>query len=226
MKDNKGFTVIESLLILVIVGMLGGLGWYVWNAHNKSIDSLTNADSANSSVVKYSKKPAAVKDPTADWTAYSSKNGQFSLKYPKSWVQPTNKEACNSDLFDRSLYLGPDSDSVLKCATEYFGQIWIGSVDGDKKSSYDLGTGYENIVKKDVTVNGVTGQRISGVAVAPSGDLPFAPLKGTIEVHYIFYTKGITYSASYTQAPAGNNPSSDVLSDFDLVVTKTLKFSS
>ena len=52
MKKQSGFTLIEGLLILVIVGLLGGTGWYVWNAHNKANDTLTNADAANSSTAR------------------------------------------------------------------------------------------------------------------------------------------------------------------------------
>ena len=43
MKNQKGFTIIEGLLILVIVGLIGGVGWYVWQAKEKSDKSLDNA---------------------------------------------------------------------------------------------------------------------------------------------------------------------------------------
>jgi cytoskeletal protein RodZ len=55
MKNNKGFAVIEGLLILVIIAILGGTGWYVYQAHNNATNTLTNADAANSSAANYSK---------------------------------------------------------------------------------------------------------------------------------------------------------------------------
>jgi hypothetical protein len=49
MKINeKGFSAVEGLLILIIVSIIGGAGWYVWNANNKAQDSLDNADASSS----------------------------------------------------------------------------------------------------------------------------------------------------------------------------------
>lgn len=42
---QSGFTVIEVLLILIIVGLIGGTGWYVWHANNnanKNLDIAAN----------------------------------------------------------------------------------------------------------------------------------------------------------------------------------------
>src|SRR3989344_2360709 len=113
MKNQKGFSLVEGLLILVIVGLLGGTGWYVWNARTKTTDTLNNTDKASSSVSKYPKKEvqnssAATKDPTSDWTAYSNKEGSFSLKHPKSWIEASNPQFCTPGL----LLLGSDSKSV------------------------------------------------------------------------------------------------------------------
>ncbi len=35
-KNQAGFSVIESVLILVIVGMVGLVGWFVWQSENKT----------------------------------------------------------------------------------------------------------------------------------------------------------------------------------------------
>ncbi|MBI2589068.1 hypothetical protein HYW35_02610 [Candidatus Saccharibacteria bacterium] len=35
-KNQKGFSAVEGLLILIIVGLLGFVGWYVWNSNNKA----------------------------------------------------------------------------------------------------------------------------------------------------------------------------------------------
>lgn len=40
MKHNqKGFSIIELLLIIILAGALGGIGWYVWGEHSKKIAS-------------------------------------------------------------------------------------------------------------------------------------------------------------------------------------------
>lgn len=222
MKTQKGFTIIEGLLILVILGILGFTGWYVYNAHNKTTDTLTNADSANSSVAKYSKKSSTqAKDPTADWISYSSKEGIYSLKYPKTWVTATHPELCSPGI----LLLGADSKSVGICGSESFGQISVVSVGGDSQKDNALGAGYKGIVTATVTVDGVKGQKQTGTALGGSGD-PGSLAVGTKIIKYVFYTNGRTYSATYLSADLSGKAYTDASSDFDLMVTKTLKFSN
>jgi hypothetical protein len=47
-KNQEGFSVVEGLLIVVIVGMLGGVGWYVW--HSQQQVDKTYSQTSNSSV--------------------------------------------------------------------------------------------------------------------------------------------------------------------------------
>jgi hypothetical protein len=47
-KNQKGFSALEGLLIVVIVGMLGGVGWYVW--HSQQQVDKTYFQTSNSSV--------------------------------------------------------------------------------------------------------------------------------------------------------------------------------
>ncbi len=165
-------------------------------------------------------------DPTAKWTPYSSSAGQFSVRYPSTWVQPTNREACGAYTFDRNLYLGPDAQSVLKCGTENGGQMSITSTPGQKGDiTWDFTIGYKDVIKKTIKVDGVVGDRTSAVAIGQPQD-PLAFRDGTIVVEYVFSTKGNIYVAQYMQAPAGSNPSKDVLTDFDTMITKTLTFTT
>lgn len=228
--NSQGFGAVEMLLVVIIVGLIGGVGYFVYNSQkaiNKSLDKANSSlDQASKKKKEADKPKTESEDETEDWTPYSSEKGKFSLRYPNSWVQPEHKDMCNTDLFDRALYIAPDKDSVLRCASEYFGQVSISSVEGDKQSNYDLGTDYKDVVTKDITINGVKGKRISGTAKPKIGDDAFAPLEGTTEIHYVFFTNGITYGARYTQAPIGHSPSTDVQKEFDLIITKTLKFQS
>src|SRR4051794_31587645 len=50
-KDPKGFTAVEGLLILVIVGLVSFAGWYVWKATNNAHNNLDSANSVNSSAI-------------------------------------------------------------------------------------------------------------------------------------------------------------------------------
>jgi type II secretory pathway pseudopilin PulG len=59
-KTQRGFSAVEALLLVIIIGMLVGVGWYVWHSQ-KQVDK-TYSQIANSSVVPKSKsstKPAA-----------------------------------------------------------------------------------------------------------------------------------------------------------------------
>lgn len=220
--NQKGFAAIEAVLIVIILAIIGGTGYYVYQANNKSTDTQNAAQTNANSATPHKKSAKA--DATKDWTSYTSTAGKFSLKYPGTWVQPTNKDLCNPDTFDRTLYLGPNSASVLKCATEYFGQINVTSVAGNQpaESEFDAAA-FKNIVDKNVTVSGVKGKRTSAVAKDQPG-LVGGYAAGTTVVKYSFYTNSNTYVATYIQAPKGSDPSQDVLADFDLMVTKTLKF--
>lgn len=81
MKNTKGFTLIEGLLILVIVGLLGGTGWYVWNARSKTNGTYNAANQANSAVTTHK---SASKSSTAVIISTNDKKVQLTL--PSDWV--------------------------------------------------------------------------------------------------------------------------------------------
>lgn len=48
MKNRHGFSVIEGLIVLVVVGFLGGVGWYVYNTvYNSSNEAQTATQKSN-----------------------------------------------------------------------------------------------------------------------------------------------------------------------------------
>ena len=86
-KNQKGFSLVEGLLILVIVGLVGFVGWYVWQSKNKTIKQTNIQDS--------SKEANAIKPDRID---YQPKDGyvlwkddefDFSFTYPKDWTRET-----------------------------------------------------------------------------------------------------------------------------------------
>ena len=92
MKTNqKGFSAIEGLLILVIVGLIGGVGWYVWQSKKNADKSLTTSQTQNAaSPSKTTTQPTqelakpvfTVHD---GYTVYENKEIGFKFAYPKSW---------------------------------------------------------------------------------------------------------------------------------------------
>src|SRR3990167_6334975 len=219
-KNEAGFSVIELILILIIVALLGGVGWYTYKARNSANKGQQDNSSGQNAGEKKSNKTDTSKliaDPTEKWIAYSSAEGQYNFKYPPTWVIASNLDWCNPGL----VLLGANASSVGKCATESFGQVGVASNEGDTSADNGLGNGFINVVKRAVTVNNVVGSRQSGAASGQQGGEAIAGLAdGTKVVKYIFFTNGRTYTATYTQ----NATYPDALSDFDLLVTKTLKF--
>jgi hypothetical protein len=65
-KPQEGFSAVEALLIVIIVGMLGGVGWYVWNSQ-KQVDK-TYSQTANSTVAP--KQASAKSSPAASQSNY------------------------------------------------------------------------------------------------------------------------------------------------------------
>jgi hypothetical protein len=206
-RSEAGFSAVEVVLILVIVGLIGVVGFMVYKNHNKATPVATTQKTSTP-------KPVAV-DPTTNWTAYSGSDGKISLKYPTTWVTASHSELCSRGI----LLLGADISSVGKCATEGSGQVSV-TWQPSHADCGDLNSDAYTINSKDtVTVSGVSGLKQTATAKAPSFSVGADP-EGTKVVNYCFNTDGYTYVADYTQL--SSYP--DALHDFNLMVTKTLKF--
>jgi hypothetical protein len=215
-RNESGFSVVELLLIVVVIAVLGAASWLFYTHRKKTSTATPVATTTKSTTTTVTKAPV---DPTAAWTAYSDTTGKFSLRYPTTWVKAEHPELCSPGI----LLLGPTANTVGHCASEDFGEVSIVSSDNDTRASYEMAAGYTSIVSTAVTVDGVVGKKVSAVAKDQANQDAFALGAlddGTIVVRYTFFTNGKTYAATYTQK-AGNP---DVLSDFNLLVTKTLTF--
>lgn len=97
MRNFKGFSAIEGLLIIVIVGILGFTGWYVYN-------SKQNADKSNTASTQVSSSTAtkAAADPYAGWKTYTSTYEKSSYRYPSDWKSVAPKmtgQDANADAY-------------------------------------------------------------------------------------------------------------------------------
>jgi cytoskeletal protein RodZ len=54
--SQKGFTIVEGLLIAIIVGLLGSTGWYVWHAKKNAEKNFSAANSSGSPTYIVKKK--------------------------------------------------------------------------------------------------------------------------------------------------------------------------
>jgi type II secretory pathway pseudopilin PulG len=53
-NKQKGFSLVEGLLIFVIVGILASTCWYVWSSNKKTNDLLNKADKSSSTISRQS----------------------------------------------------------------------------------------------------------------------------------------------------------------------------
>jgi hypothetical protein len=150
--------------------------------------------------------PSPTADPTADWQAYHSTNGQFSLKHPAGWfVSPEgNAGGLVSIGMGVKHPLGP---------YDYVTDIGAGSwsVNQNIDTSCFL---LKNVNQSQpVVVGGVTGSRKTGTLTACQGG------QSLDVTEYDFTTNSRNYFFTYTA-----RPDAVPLSDFDLMVTRAVSF--
>ena len=217
LKQNKlGFGFVGLLVILVVIALVSTSGWLVYQRQSHSTQLKDNSEA---SVSQGSTGRASV-DPTINWTRYNSISGHYSLQYPTTWVTAGRTNLCSSDFI---LLLGPTKATVGDCASGNLGEMYFLSADTSHASSYkiniDNSATYGGVTKTSLTLNGAAGTKLTATYKATGQTSPPYP-DNTKIVFYIFTTPSRTYIASYNQKPGYP----DVLDDFNLIVTKTLKF--
>ena len=225
-RNQKGLSLVEALLILVVIIIIGNVGCSRREA-GKSPGNAGGASEPGTKQIQQQRGRPEKTDETADWRTYVSSEGRFSLRHPKPWtVGPKQSDYCGKKEF--SFTAGADADLVEDCGTEYYGQIYLVSEEGNllsrQGSLRTASQSYQNITRQKVMVDNIEGTREAGTVRQNNNELDIDhPLPdGTKVVIYEFYAHGRTYIAQCQQRV--DNP--DVLRDFDLMVTKTLKFSN
>jgi cytoskeletal protein RodZ len=115
--NNKGFTVIEGLLIFVIAGIIGAIGWYVISSNRNINDLLSDADKSNSNIAVTNKKQTT-KSKSSQSTSDSSKASvsQFSYTAPNGWGVSKNTSIPDNYEVDISSPDFKDTSKDLNCS--------------------------------------------------------------------------------------------------------------
>lgn len=207
-KNQRGVAGIVELL--VAVGVIALIGFVIYRAvSTKPVKDSGTAETTTETA----------KDPTVDWKTYTSETGKFTLKYPADWFAETCDDASSPSV---TLYLASTTATRVACFSEKGSQMSIYSASGDSRSQFDLGSIYGSKTDTAVTVDGVSGRKLTGT-VTTLEDAPGAMMVGTTVTRYVFYTAGRTYAALYFQTPSGDYAVNNQ-SDFDLLVSDTLEF--
>lgn len=75
-KNQRGFSAVEGLLFLIVLGLIGFVAWYVYHTKNTVDKTLSTSNSASTT--------SSAEGTTLD-KKYSDGVGNFSVKYPANW---------------------------------------------------------------------------------------------------------------------------------------------
>lgn len=87
-KNQKGFTAVEGLLIVLILVVIGAVGYMVYhNEHKtKALNASTSASTTSTkSTVSNNDKTVSTVNPYAGWKSYELPNDKLSFMYPSDW---------------------------------------------------------------------------------------------------------------------------------------------
>lgn len=86
--NQKGFSAVEALLIVVIIVVLGGVSWYVYDSQKKTNQALDKTTQAQNDPQKTEPKPKATeppKDEATNWLLYEPPGKQYKLRLADGW---------------------------------------------------------------------------------------------------------------------------------------------
>lgn len=96
-SKNRGFSVIEGLLILVIIGLVGFVGWYVWQS-KQIVDKQAAAAQKNITPSQQAKDTTITEVPVnpkdyIGWKDYCDDTNGVCVKHPADWINRGNTPA-------------------------------------------------------------------------------------------------------------------------------------
>lgn len=120
MKVNqKGFSVVEGLLVIIALTLVGGIGYYVYQSNqdkktDNSVTSQTNEQSSKQEEKSTDKGPVHV-----GWKTYTSSAQKVSFEYPEGWFVREDSET-------NRIYVSNHQGEFNKGNTpDDFQQLWL-----------------------------------------------------------------------------------------------------
>ncbi|HSW80080.1 MAG TPA: PsbP-related protein [Candidatus Saccharimonadales bacterium] len=221
-NERAGFTVVEGLLLVVIVGILGFTGWFVLqskkNVDKTNAQAAANSQSSSQSSVQVYKKTTTV---PANWKTYSDSTYKFSFSYPSAWFfskvsggSMTGGKDPLAEFDVKSLggkALGADGISIVVFKQSLMKTLENERISDKNANSQTANSGKE--MKYTTTALTIDGNN----AIKYDFPSPHAALKTV----YLIYHNGYTYDV-YLFSPNGDN--TNPLSKNTLTSFESLKF--
>jgi len=93
--NEKGFSVVETLLIIVVLAVIGGAGYLVYKDHHKAPAktlAVKNLSTSNKSAA-----PTQNTNPYAGWKTYANQEAGLTFQYPSNWTSSVTTMTPYSD---------------------------------------------------------------------------------------------------------------------------------
>lgn len=212
-----GFSAIEALLIVVIIGILGFVGWFVYHsqkAANKDYSSQSSATQTSTTSKPNSSSTASAKTKAmATWSTFSDATIGLTFKYPSEWGQaklqtmnatPSNVSGAFYKVsFDKSVYLTLNPKASLQSDSTTFSSI---------KSDNSKFASSRHVFVNEATVVGdivpSAGNQDAEIYAARSISLP------KVDASDIVLVDARSFSGTCTQAAYANCYTTDELNNY------------
>lgn len=83
LSNERGFSPIEIIMVIVIVGLLAAVGYMFYKGNHKAATKTTTTTTATKSTTT---TPAKTTDPYAGWKSGTTKYEKINYKYPADWT--------------------------------------------------------------------------------------------------------------------------------------------
>lgn len=184
--NSKGFTVVEAIIVLVVLGIVGGGSWYVWSKQNKTQAPSDNTNTSQTNQVTSDATPQTKTEPTVHWLlSFTSQNNKFSVSIPDGW------KLTQTEGYDM-IYAWNASEIVYKDGTTGEVATTSGGRDGssiafsmylDPKSGESVMPPESRKISTYMTESGITVDKYTRTQTKVPEDMDIP--KGTTEYQYI-----------------------------------------
>lgn len=131
--NNKAFSTVEALLVVVIVAIIGGTGYYVWHNNQQANATLDTASkSTENSDAKHASAAASV-------SKLSLNGGQVTFTIPSSWTHTEPSGACQENVYSKvecvdSLEVSPNDANKAKTGDDFGARVSFDTIDASARA--------------------------------------------------------------------------------------------
>ena len=116
-KNEKGFSAVEIILVIVIIALISVVGWLVYKDHHKTTTintPPTYSKATSKSTASNNTKSAATANPYAGWKTYNLASFGLSFKYPNTWTVTQGQPQCTGAIIVTAI---PGNTELSQAAT-------------------------------------------------------------------------------------------------------------